>query len=398
MRNLKIKISKAAYDRFTLMSNPLDLPLPFDVDRIAPFGMRVLKRREEKAACVLTYKGRDIGVLDSHFNGEMSVKMIIPESAPVDAKITQVLTIIREHLDSVGRALAEAKRNDPNRKTDAQLKKEEEERVNAERVAEATRRRAEKVRADELALREKALVKCMGFAWERENEPPSLLTGITPDDMKMLSDLKLFKDRLKVSRRSSVQKTWAVTTYQGAEWVYAESDGEMMFTSTSKDNPFLPDSEKLTAELVGLRDRNLRAQDPERIRVALAQLPAAEYAADAFLFVGEKYYTWPQGATDVAEGVQLEYSRSAVTLSVDDLEIAKWAITLGAASGACVTGIGGERVPKDILNTPEIVASIGSLWLVKAAESLGIDPEPYKILSFAELEDDAETLDLGYTF
>lgn len=363
--------------------------IPFDVDRISPFGVIVVDTQDYNNVVRLTYKGTVVGSVGAHDGDGFALHVALPVSETVDRVIKRVFEIINQHHLHVVRFLAEEKqrqRADPEIIAEARARQREADLLALEEIA-----------AEEAARREDSEAerrRCCGFDLVADPDDEVKLEGFTFADIEAAAEFSADDDALKIMvwNYDARPRTFSVSTRSEYQWMFAQENDTV--STLQGDTEFLPDIQKITPILRKIVDRNLRIQDPDRLKILLSTLDDPQYSIEMFS-LSDDPLPEAESKIRVSDEVSFYIKDSNIKLKIEDIDVAHWTI---AKNEIRLDRVVFPRICKVLdredFGTPDVLSTIGSLWLSQVMPASRL--EGFRFIDVDDVERDALSIDVGY--
>lgn len=404
MRHVQINSTKAAYDRLRLMRDPLAQVIPFDVAQIAPFGVRFVDTEHKKNQFRLTYKGADLGTLGDHDGSRFSVIVAVPPSDRVDAAIRHVFQVMESHLDRVGSIMsAESKA----RRGSEAYKQMMERKARAE--AEERQREIEKEAARQKYYDDQRKIAMMGLERDDPNDhSPTVISDLSREDIDLISKFKVDLQILTLDESDYDKRngSFSLRTDKGSHWFFSKDRrtvterGGSDYEMSRGNNILIPDQHKIRKILMGIRERNLRIGDTDRVLRVLANVASSDMSIERYAMHDQNIYPHAHRfhVADLGEDIHLKGELNRVKMFIEGAEVVTWTISKGMGDIRETVKLSKTSIDLDgVLTQPEILGKIGSLWVNAFVNNSDADPDMYRRFSVDEIEEDISTMDFGYT-
>lgn len=394
MRKVKIPSTKAAHERLATLQYPLALAIPFDEERIAPFGIRIKTLGNGYHRVVLTFEGQDFGIVDRFDGDSICVDLAIDASPPIEQAVQKVFKIINTHTSRVAKVLSEEAKILKTYDADTP------EYQHAQQ-AQNSRRGAFQDAEDEKAERQRwstELRSCNGWGVPRDEGQDVILTGITRDDLENAQRFTGYKDGMEirtVGRRvydDMPQPATQITLAGGKSWFFSNTDVGLVL---QEEHRFVPDPAKIVPHILAIAARNRRLLDDEYKIEPLSHLPPARYAIERFSM--SDLQAKPEGSQRhvLSDAAEIKMNHESVWLRVENVTVAEWKIWNNQAHISGAVRVIGDR---ELFGTPDILSRVGDMWMREYLAPQGVDLEAFRPFNVDEIEDDAVRADFGYTF
>lgn len=403
MSQIWIPASKAARERLRMMRDPAALAIPFDMDSIAPFGIRVFEGEHSKYDVRLTYRNQDIAMVGSYGNDGFGVNVVFAATPEIEVAVRRIFTVIDKHLSQVVRLHAEERRQAQD--AEALMNTREARKAAAEARA---RQDADDAAAEALRRDLEDLDACCGF--EGEDVVHGHVFDFRVDDVKTASMLSSRHDVLRVSTYGFFNddeiNSFDIQTQKDKCWEFKKNrQGAFIFQKKSGRSP---DPEKVIAEVAKIAVRNNRLNNPDLIREKLQHVEGVPLVLEHIMLtdllspVMDGHIVAEINTVYTAEneqGVSFRVSGDEIALLVEGVEIVDWHIHRGFTDIQDVIYPGTYRIlDYSEFSDPELLRAVGSLWVQEIIKITGHDPALFAPFDVEEIADSARTIDLGYEF
>lgn len=395
MRKLSIESTKAGYQRLSWMNDPAGLVVPFDMDTLAPFGIKVIDTNREKDVIQLTYKDKVIGSVGDFVDNAFTLRLAVPESERVDTVIKRIFGIVKDHLETVNRVEKGIIRAEQESPDGIAQRKENARRAHRQTLAQ------ERKEQDRLLALEKS--RCGGLEREAGPDPDMVITGFTYEDIEKMSEIQQNNDLISLHTLDPRGRQFVVYAAKGKDWIFSPVEDGEGFTIRNPRKPdtvhlCTPDPEKLGAEMRRILERYERVMRPERIKAALEEIPAARYSTEMFALSDDTAEIHEPVTLNLGEDARVSLQRRDVAVLIDDVVIASWRVPGPEHSGGKMLRRIARVVDQKALEDADLLDKVGSLWITHAMAAVGKDPSVFAMPSIDDIEDDAVSMDMGYRF
>lgn len=376
MRTLPIMMSKAAKNRLVWLKD--DLPLPLDPETLGPFGIRF----SQDVLCI-THKDRDIAFVPAQMRrGEdhFDLHVAASPSDVVDTALRTLFGRLTQHLDRVGRVIAEEKRQ-----------------AKAVRDAEKARVRAqEEVKLAEAEQRTAHL---------RSDDSDGRLVGVTYDMML----------RLKMYHHPDDAVYIPILEPNGAGRMIIEPHiRQYISISAHPDGLRIPTNMGLNAvgiaaEITRVSDRNTRIHNPRMLEDTIRRFPDPQFSIAKYVMspvddMGN--INIPPNEMEMGNDFSISVKHQGLEIRREGCLLCWFSVRDGHHSKTPITS-----ARRSIINESPLLlhaaqpleedeyARIGSMWISRCADLIpDFDAEKYRIAMDPDLEADAAQMGTGYGF